>query len=140
MNITSSELKKILNETNSDKELRSRIEEISNAESKEKQKFVKMIELLNAEIAKAAGVKAAKIDPNVTQYYSREGLGYPVGGYFICVSASLEYQNVSTIKVSKKLMGEEIVEIYVDPFGPKKAVALAVACVNELNAKENNNA
>lgn len=139
MNITKSELKKILDETKSDKELRSRIEEISDVESKEKQKFIKMIELLNAEIAKVAGVKAAKIDPNVTEYYSREGLGYPVGDYFIFVSASLEYQNVSTIKVSKKLMGEEIVEIYVEPFGPKKAVALAVACVNELNTKENNN-
>lgn len=139
MSITESELKKILNETKNDKELRSRIEEISNVESKEKQKFAKMIELLNAEIAKAAGVKAAKIDPNVTQYYSREDLGYPVGGYFICVNASLKYQSVSTIKVSKKLGGEEIVEIYVAPFGPKKAVALAVACVNELNTKENNN-
>lgn len=98
MNITSSELKKILNETKSDKELRSRIEKISDVENNEKQKFVKMIELLNAEMAKAAGV----IDPSVTQCYSQEGLGYQVGEYFICVNASLEYQSVSTIKVSKK--------------------------------------
>lgn len=135
MSITKHELRGILDEAGNYKELRSRIEKIAGAEDKEKQRFVEMITRLNAALAKAAGAEPLEVNPDVTEYYSLRGLGYDVGDYRIRVNASLEYQDVSTLKVVRRRTVGEIAEVYVYPLGPEEAVALAEACVNHLSRK-----
>ena len=135
MSITKHELRGILNEAGSYKELRSRIEKIASVEDKEKQRFVEMITRLNASLAEVAGVEPLETDPNVTEYHCLKGLGYTVGDYRIRVNAYLEYQDVSALQVVQRRTGEEIAEIKVYPLGPEEAVALAEACVNHLSRK-----
>lgn len=135
MTITKHELRGILDEAGSYKELRSRIEKIASVEDKEKQKFLEMITRLNTALSKAAGVEPFEIDPNVTEYYSTAGLVYTLGDYRIRVSASSEYQDVSTLNVEQRRTRKVIAEIYVAPLGHEEAVALAEACVNRLSRK-----
>lgn len=133
MSITKHELRDVLDEAGSYKELRSRIEKIASFEDEEKQRFVEMITRVNAALAKAAGVEPYEIDPNVTRYHYLKGLGYTVGDFRIIVNAYLEYQSVSSLQVVRA--GKEVAEIRVYPLGPEEAVALAEACVNHLSRK-----
>lgn len=135
MSITKHELRDILDEAGSYKELRSRIEKIASVEDKEKQRFVEMITRVNAALAKAADVEPLEVDPNVTEYYHLKGLIYTVGDFRISVNAYLKYQSVSSLQVVSKRTREEIAEIRVYPLGPEQAVALAEACVNHLSRK-----
>ena len=140
MSITKHDLRDILNETDGNEELRSRIEELAEVgKIKEEQRaFVEMITRLNAALADAAGVKPRKIDPTATVYrmHMDDGLVYRIGSHFIGVNAMLEYQSVLSVKVYRNRWGDEIAHFFVEPLGPEGAVSLAVACVDHLNSEK----
>lgn len=140
MSITKTDLRNILNETDDNEALRSRIEELAEVGKfdEEQRTFVEMVTRLNKALAEAAGVKPRKIDPTVTVYriHTDDGLVYQVGNHFIGVSAMLEYQSVATIKVQRNRWDDEIASFFVEPLGPDGVVALAVACVNHLDTEK----
>ena len=141
MGITKTELRNILNETDDNERLRSRIEELAKNNkdlNKETREFLDMITRLDAALAKAAGKKPSKIDPSVTIYaqHHSDGLVYRIGGHYISVHAMIEYQSVSSIDVSKTRWANKIAEFLVKPLGPENAVALAVAFINQVNGQK----
>lgn len=135
MSVTKHDLRNILDEATTAKDLRSRIEELAEVSqiAEEQRTFVEMITRLNTALAKATGKKPREIDPTVTNYYSNETLVYSVGGYSISVSAFVEYESVSSIEVVRKRTGDLLADFRVYPLGPEKVVDLVVACINHLD-------
>lgn len=143
MGITKTELRGILDETDDNEVLRSRIEELAKTskdrkDRKELREFLDMVTRLNTALADAAGVKPRTIDPTATEYrmHTDDGLVYRVGNYFIGVNASREYQGVASLEVFQKRWCDEIASFRVKPLGPEGAVALAVTCIDHLNSQK----